>query len=87
MQQPIQNGQNNNQGGTQTGLTPAFQDVLNNNQQQNGQNQPIPTPTIVQGGGNDGAAPTHPTTVNNNDIDLDAPGAEFGLDVRQAVTI
>lgn len=68
-----------NQGNAQNGLSPEFQNVLN---QQNGQNQPIPTPTLVQGGGN--VAPIQNGGNNvQNPIDSDAPGAEFGLDVRK----
>lgn len=112
------NGQNNvhsNQpGSNHDELGQEFQDILNNNGQNqpiptptigqgNGQNQPIPTPTIGQGNGQYQPIPT-PTigqgngqnqpipipsigqggSVNGqNPVDLDAPGAEFGLDVRQ----
>lgn len=69
-----------NQGNAQNGLSPEFQDVLN---QQNGQNQPIPTPTLNQGGGGNGVPIQNVGNNVQNPIDSDAPGAEFGLDVRK----
>lgn len=68
-----------NQGNAQNGLSPEFQDILN---QQNGQNQPIPTPTLIQGGGNGTPVQNGGNNVQNPN-DSDAPGAEFGLDVRK----
>lgn len=65
--------QDHNQGNAQNGLSPEFQDVLNQQNGHNGQNQPIPQPTIIQGGGNNNQPP----------IDSDEPGAEFGLDVSK----
>lgn len=73
---------------TQNGLSHEFQEISN---QQNGQNQPIPTPVIGQGGGggSDGDIVPKPAIVQGGDInaqspvDTDEPGAEFGLDVRR----
>ena len=73
-----------NQGNTQNGLGPEFQDILNQQNGQNGQNQPIPKPAIVQGGGNQPNQPSIEPAGGNNvqtPIDSDIAGAEFGLDV------
>lgn len=75
-----------NQGNTQHGdLSPEFQDVLN---QHSGQNQPTPKPVIVPVGGNQPNQPAVGQSGGNNGqtpIDTNAPGGEFGLDVRKKI--
>lgn len=73
-----------NQGNAQNGLSPEFQDILNQQNGQSGQNKPIPTPTIVQGGGNQPNQPSTEQIGGNNiqsPIDSDIAGGDFGLDV------